>query len=102
MGEKPLPPVDRDRGRERAMGDSGSKRSCVGAGAEGVGDLVPGVAVGAGIVDELGKEAFGLVGEAGDEGYRGEVVAEPEPAAFSEDCEGVVDGARGCCAALSA
>jgi hypothetical protein len=44
-----------------------------------VGDLVP---VGAGVVDELGEEAFGLVGEAGDEGYRGEVVAEPEPAAF--------------------
>ena len=41
-----------------------------GAGAEGVGDLVPGVAVGAGVVDELGEEAFGLVGEAGDEGYR--------------------------------
>lgn len=32
-----------------------------GAGAEGVGDLVPGVAVGAGVVDELGEEAFGLV-----------------------------------------
>jgi hypothetical protein len=42
-------------------------------------------------VDELGEEAFGLVGEAGDEGCRGEVVAEPEPAAFGEDCEGVVD-----------
>jgi hypothetical protein len=32
----------------------------VGAGAVGVGDLVPGVAVGAGVVDELGEEAFGL------------------------------------------
>jgi hypothetical protein len=42
--------------------DAENPKLCgVGAGAEGVGDLVPGVAVGACVVDELREEAFGLV-----------------------------------------
>jgi hypothetical protein len=43
-----------------------------------LGDLVPAVAVGAGVVHELGKAAFGLVDEAGDQGDGGEVISEPK------------------------
>jgi hypothetical protein len=53
-------------------------------GAEGVGDLVPGVAVRAGVEHEVGQEAFGLLDQAGDQGHRGEVVAEPDPAVGGE------------------
>src|SRR6266480_274803 len=74
----------------------------VGAGGQGLGDLVPGVAVEPGIGDELGQEAFGLVDEAGDQGDGGQVVAGPGAAALSERGEGAVDQVVGVVAAARA
>ena len=67
----------------------------VGAG----GDGVPGGAVLAGVVGELGEHSFGLVDEAGEQGDGGERVAEPFPAPFGELVEGVVDEVVGVVAA---
>jgi len=54
----------------------------------------------AGIVDELGEAALGLVDEAGDQGDGGEVIAEPGAAALSERGQGVVDEIEGVVAAV--
>lgn len=63
----------------------------VGAGAECVGDLVPGAAVGSGVIHELRQAPLGLLDEAGNQGHHGDVVAEPEPAALDEGDQGIVD-----------
>jgi hypothetical protein len=56
---------------------------------------VPGVAVGAGVAHELRKEAFGLLDQAGDQGHRAEVVAEPDAAACGDGGQGIVDQVEG-------
>jgi hypothetical protein len=44
---------------------------------------------------EVRQKAFGLLDQAGDQGHRGEVVAEPDPAAGGEGGQGVVDQVEG-------
>src|SRR6266567_938527 len=61
----------------------------LGAGGQRGSDLVPGAAVEPGAGHQLGEEAFGLAGEAGDEGDGGQVVAGPGASALSERGEGV-------------
>jgi hypothetical protein len=51
------------------------------------------------LVTSSGEEAFGLAGEAGDEGDGGQVVAEPGAAPLGQRVEGVVDQVVGVAAA---
>jgi len=67
-----------------------------------LGDLVPAVAVGTGVVHELGEAARGLVDEAGDQGDGGEVIAQPGAATLSERGQGVVDEVEGVVVAVRA
>ncbi len=67
----------------------------LGAGGQRGSDLVPGAAVEPGAGHQLGEEAFGLAGEAGDEGDGGQVVAGPGASALSERGEGVSSPLRG-------
>jgi hypothetical protein len=73
-----------------------------GAGGQRGSDLVPGVAVEQGAGHQLGEEAFGLAGEAGDQGDGGQVVAEPGAAPLSQRGEGAGRSGRRCAAAARA
>lgn len=59
------------------------------------GDLGPPVVVGAGVVDQLGQPALGLLDEAGDQGDVTQIVSEPDAAAIGESGDGVVDEVEG-------
>jgi hypothetical protein len=78
-----------------AVGDWGvgavAEFGLLGAGGEGGRDVVPGGVVVEGEQDVLGQHPPGLVDEAGDQGDRGEGVAEPFPATLGEPARGVVD-----------
>lgn len=83
-----------------AVGDWGlgvkSKASLVGVGAQCSNDLGPAVAVGAGVVDQVGQPSFGLLDETGDQRDAGQVIAEPDSPAIGQRGDGVVDEGRRC------
>src|SRR6516225_1091294 len=71
----------------------------LGAGAQGGGDVGPAGSVRVGLGGEHGEHPFGLIDEAGEQGDRGDGVAEPSSAAFGELVEGAVDQVVGVVAA---
>lgn len=59
-----------------------SQTCLIGVGAQCSSNLDPAVAVGAGVVDQLGQPSFGLLDETGDQRDAGQVIAGPDTAAI--------------------